>query len=66
MLNSLLFWVEVLVAFHYLAPIKCIDFTLQAEIQEFRRAHQITVAGKYIPNPIMTFEEANFPGNVRC
>ena len=42
-----------------------IYFTSQAEIQEFRRAHQITVAGKFVPNPIMNFEEAGFPGNVK-
>lgn len=44
---------------------KYIDFISQMEIQEFRRAHQITVGGKYVPNPIMTFEEASFPGNVK-
>ncbi|KAK7111878.1 probable ATP-dependent RNA helicase DDX17 [Littorina saxatilis] len=31
------------------------------EIQEYRRAHQITVAGKFIPNPILSFEEATLP-----
>jgi len=31
------------------------------EIQDYRRAHQITVNGKFVPNPIMHFEEANLP-----
>ncbi|PVD37618.1 hypothetical protein C0Q70_00214 [Pomacea canaliculata] len=34
------------------------------ETQQFRRAHCITVSGKLVPNPIMAFEEANFPDYV--
>jgi len=34
------------------------------EVQEYRRAHQVTVNGKYVPNPIMSFEEASLPDYV--
>lgn len=35
-----------------------------AEVEEFRRKHQITVSGRDVPKPIETFDEANFPGYV--
>ncbi|KAL8601466.1 putative ATP-dependent RNA helicase ddx17 [Nucella lapillus] len=34
------------------------------QIDEFRRTHQITVSGRYIPSPILTFAEASFPDYV--
>ncbi|KAL2919617.1 ATP-dependent RNA helicase dbp2 [Polyrhizophydium stewartii] len=35
-----------------------------AEIQEFRRKHQMTVMGSGIPKPVETFAEASFPSYV--
>jgi ATP-dependent RNA helicase DDX5/DBP2 len=32
-----------------------------AEIEKFRRDHAMTVAGRDIPKPVETFDEANFP-----
>ncbi|XP_076449551.1 putative ATP-dependent RNA helicase DDX5 [Babylonia areolata] len=34
------------------------------QIQEYRRTNQITVSGRYVPNPILHFDEANFPDYV--
>jgi superfamily II DNA/RNA helicase len=31
------------------------------EVERFRREHSIAIQGREIPNPIFTFEEANFP-----
>lgn len=31
------------------------------EVQRYRREKEITVAGKDVPNPIMQFDEINFP-----
>ena len=36
--------------------------SFQQEIAMFRSQHDITVNGHYIPKPILTFAEANFPG----
>jgi ATP-dependent RNA helicase DDX5/DBP2 len=36
----------------------------QAEVDEFRKVHQITIAGTNIPKPVTTFDEAGFPGYV--
>ncbi|KAI6784754.1 ATP-dependent RNA helicase dbp-2 [Emericellopsis cladophorae] len=33
----------------------------EAEVDEFRRKHQMTVAGSNIPRPVETFDEASFP-----
>jgi hypothetical protein len=38
-------------------------FPFQAEIQAYLSAHSITSHGTNIPNPILSFEEANFAGN---
>ncbi|KAL8567651.1 putative ATP-dependent RNA helicase ddx17 [Nucella lapillus] len=35
-----------------------------AQVQEYRRTHQITVSGRFTPNPIMSFDEASFPDYV--
>ena len=32
-----------------------------AEVEEFRRKHQMTVTGRNVPRPVETFEEAGFP-----
>ncbi|KAK8777621.1 hypothetical protein V5799_029029 [Amblyomma americanum] len=32
------------------------------EVEAFRKQHDITIRGKDVPNPILTFEEANLPG----
>lgn len=36
----------------------------QPEIEAFRRKQQITVAGRNVPKPVETFDEAGFPGYV--
>ncbi|KEQ63865.1 P-loop containing nucleoside triphosphate hydrolase protein [Aureobasidium melanogenum CBS 110374] len=36
----------------------------QAEVDEFRKTHQIAVSGKNVPKPVQTFDEAGFPGYV--
>ncbi|KAI5200741.1 P-loop containing nucleoside triphosphate hydrolase protein [Aureobasidium subglaciale] len=36
----------------------------QAEVDEFRKTHQIAVQGKNVPKPVETFDEAGFPGYV--
>ncbi|KAK5128281.1 ATP-dependent RNA helicase dbp2 [Meristemomyces frigidus] len=36
----------------------------QAEVDEFRRKHQITITGRDVPKPVETFDEAGFPGYV--
>jgi ATP-dependent RNA helicase DDX5/DBP2 len=33
----------------------------QAEVDKFRRDHSITVAGRNVPKPVETFDEAGFP-----
>lgn len=33
----------------------------QAEVDEFRRKHQMTIAGRDVPRPVETFDEAGFP-----
>lgn len=35
-----------------------------AEVEEFRNSHSMTVKGKDIPKPVLTFDEAGFPGYV--
>lgn len=35
-----------------------------AEVDEFRRIHQITVTGRDVPKPVESFDEASFPGYV--
>ncbi|KAH9379270.1 hypothetical protein HPB48_020920 [Haemaphysalis longicornis] len=35
------------------------------EVEAFRKQHDITIRGKDVPNPILTFEEANLPGDGR-
>lgn len=35
-----------------------------AEVDAFRNEHQMTVYGKDIPKPVLTFDEAGFPGYV--
>lgn len=35
-----------------------------AEVEEFRKKHEITVTGNDVPNPVMAFEEATFPDYV--
>ncbi|QYT03058.1 ATP-dependent RNA helicase DBP2 [Trichoderma simmonsii] len=32
-----------------------------AEVDEFRRKHQMTIAGRDVPKPVETFDEAGFP-----
>ncbi|RBQ87350.1 hypothetical protein VDGD_05689 [Verticillium dahliae] len=32
-----------------------------AEVESFRKKHQMTIAGNNIPKPVETFDEANFP-----
>ncbi|KAK4062415.1 hypothetical protein Trihar35433_9236 [Trichoderma harzianum] len=32
-----------------------------AEVDEFRRKHQMTIAGREVPKPVETFDEAGFP-----
>ena len=32
-----------------------------AEIEEFRRKHEMTLTGNNIPRPVLSFEEASFP-----
>ena len=34
----------------------------EREIEDFRNKKEIRVAGKHIPRPVETFEEAGFPG----
>ncbi|KEQ96169.1 hypothetical protein AUEXF2481DRAFT_79284 [Aureobasidium subglaciale EXF-2481] len=36
----------------------------QADVDEFRKTHQIAVQGKNVPKPVETFDEAGFPGYV--
>ena len=36
----------------------------QAEVDEFRKTHQIAIQGKNVPKPVETFDEAGFPGYV--
>ncbi|GIZ37568.1 hypothetical protein CKM354_000101100 [Cercospora kikuchii] len=36
----------------------------QAEVDDFRRKHQITVQGRDVPKPVHTFDEAGFPNYV--
>jgi len=36
----------------------------QAEVDAFRKEHQITVHGTNVPKPVTTFDEAGFPGYV--
>lgn len=36
----------------------------QAEVDEFRKKHQIAIQGTNIPSPVTTFDEAGFPGYV--
>ncbi|KAF2280094.1 uncharacterized protein EI97DRAFT_491606 [Westerdykella ornata] len=36
----------------------------QAEVDAFRKEHQITVFGRDVPKPVTTFDEAGFPGYV--
>eukprot|EP01059_Diplonema_ambulator_P007329 TRINITY_DN167_c0_g2_i1.p1 TRINITY_DN167_c0_g2~~TRINITY_DN167_c0_g2_i1.p1 ORF type:complete len:583 (+),score=219.79 TRINITY_DN167_c0_g2_i1:140-1888(+) len=36
----------------------------QHEIQAWRNQHQITVSGRDPPNPVLTFEETNFPAEI--
>ncbi|QDS75673.1 ATP-dependent RNA helicase dbp2 [Venturia effusa] len=36
----------------------------QAEVDEFRKTHQIAIQGSNIPKPVTTFDEAGFPGYV--
>jgi len=36
--------------------------SFQQEIAMFRSQHDITVNGHYIPKPLLTFAETNFPG----
>ncbi|KAE9988712.1 hypothetical protein EG327_003233 [Venturia inaequalis] len=36
----------------------------QAEVDEFRKTHQIAIQGTNIPSPVTTFDEAGFPGYV--
>ncbi|KAJ1927186.1 ATP-dependent RNA helicase dbp2 [Tieghemiomyces parasiticus] len=33
----------------------------QAEVDAYRQEHQMTIVGKDIPKPVISFEEANFP-----
>ncbi|KAK3679337.1 ATP-dependent RNA helicase dbp2 [Recurvomyces mirabilis] len=35
-----------------------------AEVDEFRRKHQISIQGQNVPKPVETFDEAGFPGYV--
>eukprot|EP01064_Diplonema_japonicum_P003213 TRINITY_DN120_c1_g2_i1.p1 TRINITY_DN120_c1_g2~~TRINITY_DN120_c1_g2_i1.p1 ORF type:complete len:589 (+),score=170.96 TRINITY_DN120_c1_g2_i1:69-1835(+) len=34
------------------------------EIEAWRKQHQITCAGRDVPNPVLTFEETNFPAEI--
>ncbi|KAF2814800.1 P-loop containing nucleoside triphosphate hydrolase protein [Mytilinidion resinicola] len=36
----------------------------KAEVDAYRKEHQITIHGSNIPNPVTTFDEAGFPGYV--
>lgn len=38
------------------------DFRTAEEIERYRRDREITVSGNDVPNPIMYFDEINFPG----
>jgi ATP-dependent RNA helicase DDX5/DBP2 len=39
----------------------CYRFRSKADVDAYRNEHQITLVGRDIPKPIMTFEEANLP-----
>lgn len=39
-------------------------FAFQVEVQAYLSTHTITSQGTNIPNPILSFDEANYPGNL--
>jgi ATP-dependent RNA helicase DDX5/DBP2 len=49
---------------HFYKEDEAVTARSQAEVDEFRKEHQIAIQGTNVPKPVTTFDEAGFPGYV--